>query len=185
MESDRTYTLDYIEKLAAHRRPGFVSAIKAMGVWNNDQVTLTAQERAEIRRRFLAPDITGLQVHGTAAAPPVLRDTMPADGPGGRLHQLIAACGFQPAANCGCAKFARQMNQWGWIGCTTTHRKEIVTWLVAQAKRSGVTLTSATVTGLVLAALKHAAGTQKHAATTTPGTADADKTPNQLTSKRL
>lgn len=74
---------------------------------------------------------------------------MPTYGPGGMLHKLIEACGFKPGPQCGCAKFAQQMNEWGWLGCLTTHRQEIVDWLVAQAKKNGVELKSASVMGLV------------------------------------
>jgi hypothetical protein len=86
----------------------------------------------------------------------VAANPMPDSGPGGLLHNLIVACGFRPTKHCGCARFARQMNEWGWTGCLTTHRQEIVDWLCAKAHAAGVPLAADTVTGLVLAALKSA-----------------------------
>lgn len=56
--------------------------------------------------------------------------------------------GYSKRKGCGCEPFKRTMNEWGWLGCIR-HGKEIVAWLVEQARREGVVLKSDDLAGLV------------------------------------
>jgi len=85
------------------------------------------------------------------------RSTSPA-GPGSMLSRLITlATGESPCAEKSpvdgltCAEYAARMNDWGWLGCATVHRPEIVARLIAEAKARGKALTSDNAAGLLKA----------------------------------
>lgn len=86
---------------------------------------------------------------------------MPQIGPGGLLHKLILSFGFRPVMGCGCSAFAKKMNEWGYFGCLQ-HKEEIVEWLVLQAKKAEVKLSSETVSGLLFTALRESVSSDKN-----------------------
>lgn len=65
--------------------------------------------------------------------------------PGSTIKAILGAIGITASASCGCERFCRKMNAWGWIGCMTVHLPEIVTWFMARAKeRPDITVRSMT-----------------------------------------
>jgi hypothetical protein len=58
--------------------------------------------------------------------------------PGDYVKRVLEKLGFANSTNCGCAAFRKQMNDWGWTGCLTVHRDEVVEWFVTKAKSAGV-----------------------------------------------
>jgi hypothetical protein len=77
-------------------------------------------------------------------------------GPGSLVRTVLNRLGFHRTKNCGCKRMCRQMNEWGWLRCATTHRAEIVAWFCDKAKEVGVTVTSESVWGLIRAAIREA-----------------------------
>lgn len=72
--------------------------------------------------------------------------------PGDMLAYLICrVTGFAAREGCGCRARREQMNTWGWVGCWR-HRRTIVSWLAAAAKKAGVECPEATLAGLLRAA---------------------------------
>lgn len=65
----------------------------------------------------------------SADAPPVIlhrgKPIKSVRGPGWHMTALIAEYGLGGSHGCGCAEFARQMDEWGISGCRD-HRSEIV-----------------------------------------------------------
>lgn len=58
----------------------------------------------------------------------------PDDGPGTRLHNLIAAAGYEVSKNCKCRTMIRRMNYHGAQWCRD-HEDEIVSVMVAEAEK--------------------------------------------------
>jgi hypothetical protein len=57
------------------------------------------------------------------------RETMPDDGPGTELHNMLHAAGIRPTGCAGkCHARMQQMNKWGVEGCRE-HRAEIIAWM--------------------------------------------------------
>jgi hypothetical protein len=75
-------------------------------------------------------------------------------GPGLVLSAIIYQITGQESKNCtSCSEHARQMNEWGWLGCWH-HRHEIVQWLIEEASKLGYEVDGNIVVGLLSAAIK-------------------------------
>jgi hypothetical protein len=86
-------------------------------------------------------------------APVSGKHTMSALRPGDALTLVIRQLGYAEYSGCGCAAMRARMNEWGWLGCMTTHRQEICEWLQAKAKEAGVEVEQAKVSDLLVAAI--------------------------------
>lgn len=60
-------------------------------------------------------------------------------GPGNVVGVILKKLGYgEMTPDCGCKAFARKMNDWGWPGCLTTHRQEIIDWFILKARQRGI-----------------------------------------------
>lgn len=77
-------------------------------------------------------------------------------GPGKVFMDLIhLITGVTPGPKCKCLTRARQMNEWGWMGCLA-HQQEIVGWLVIEARNRGHSIGEHEVQSLFVAAFREA-----------------------------
>ena len=73
-------------------------------------------------------------------------------GPGSAIKMIISALGIPATSGCGCERFCRKMNAWGWVGCVK-HRREIIQWFGAKAKESSIDISPAGLRRIVLNAI--------------------------------
>ena len=90
------------------------------------------------------------EAYAEAAGLVVKESRAPIVAPGDLAEWLVKQAGF-PICPQKCRAFQSQMNQWGWLGCLTTHRQEIIDWFVARAGEHKVVLSSDDAWGLMKA----------------------------------
>ncbi len=74
--------------------------------------------------------------------------------PGTLLASVIYEVTKTSAVNCAaCSERARQMNEWGWIGCWQ-NRDIIIQWMVEEARNLGHKVDDNSVRDLLFAAIK-------------------------------
>lgn len=77
-------------------------------------------------------------------------------GPGSLLTRIISdVTGETGTAQCRCVERRRAMNSWGWVGCWR-RRRQIVGWIVEEARRRGHDVRGNHVLQLLKAAVREA-----------------------------
>ena len=64
--------------------------------------------------------------------------------PGDVVEIVLKRMGYTSSGGCGCARFRKQMNDWGWAGCTM-HVVEIAEWFQAKAREQSIPITVKTL----------------------------------------
>lgn len=70
--------------------------------------------------------------------------------PGSLVKIVLDRIGYKAHGSCGCASFARWMNDIGWKGCWK-HRRTIVKWFQIKAREAGIPLKDEEVLTLLIA----------------------------------
>src|SRR5690606_15863195 len=126
---------------ASHRPPGYVADVLARAESvGDDTYTITPEAWADLKAKY------------TGKVPPATIG----GGPGDVVKLVLSRLGYTATAGCGCERFRRQMNQWGWWGCAITHRAEVVAWFTAKAREQGIEVDGRGVLALLRAAWREA-----------------------------
>jgi hypothetical protein len=97
-------------------------------------------------------------IHEKYFPTPTGHSVMRFHNPGTLLASLIHQLTGKVPSNCvTCSERAKQMNEWGWLGCWR-NRDVILCWLAEEAEKLGHKVDGNTVSGLLKAAIKERLG---------------------------